>query len=120
MPSTTGGRSGSETGAAYFGPTCACTWGGRDCSKLAANMDWQVAAVERALQSVALDAMTPITPVLCFIEGDWPLFRPPESYRGVRLEGTRSIRELITSTQVLDGPAIDRLSRILATAFPPK
>ena len=38
----------------------------------------------------------------------------------VRLEGTGSIRKLGTSEQVLDGIAIDRLSRILGTAFPLK
>ncbi len=94
--------------------------GRRDCSELAENMGWQVAAVERALQSAALEVMPPITPVLCFVEGEWPLFRPPESYRGVRLEGKRSIRELITHGQVLDGAAIERLIRVLATAFPPR
>ena len=94
--------------------------GHRDCSHLAENMGWQVAAVERALQSAALDAVPPITPVLCFVEGEWPWFRPPDTFRCVRLEGTRSIRELITHRQVLDGAAIGRLTRILATAFPPK
>jgi hypothetical protein len=38
----------------------------------------------------------------------------------VRLEGTGSIRKLGTSEQVLDGIAIDRLSRMLGTTFPPK
>jgi len=35
--------------------------------------------------------------VLCFVDGDWPLFRPPSSFRGVRLEGSRSIRSLLTA-----------------------
>ena len=94
--------------------------GRRDCSKLATEMDWQVATVERALASAALAVIPPIIPVLCFVDGEWPLLRPPESFRGVRLEGTRSIRKLITSTQLLDGATIARLARILATAFPPK
>ncbi len=46
--------------------------------------------------------------------------RPPDAYRGFRLEGTRSIRELITHRQVLNGAAIERLARMLAAAFPPK
>lgn len=94
--------------------------GHRDCSHLAENMGWQVAAVERVLRSATLEVIPPITPVLCFVDGEWPWFRPPESYRGVRLEGTRSIRELITHSQVLNGAAIERLARILAAAFPPK
>jgi hypothetical protein len=92
--------------------------GRRDCSKLAANMGWQVEAVERALRTVPVDPLPPIVPVLCFVDGEWPLLSPPDSYAGVRLEGVRSIRKLITSTQVLDHPAIDRLTRVLAGAFP--
>ncbi len=91
-----------------------------DCSRLAENMGWQVAAVEGVLRSAELEVIPPITPVLCFVDGEWPLFRPPESYRGVRLESERSIRELVAREQVLDGAAVDRLARILATAFPPK
>ncbi len=94
--------------------------GGRDHSKLAEAMAWQVTAVERALQAAAREAMPPITPVLCFIKGDLPWFRPPDSYRGVRLESERSIRTLVTGAQVLDGAAVERLARILATAFPPR
>lgn len=94
--------------------------GDHDCSKLADNMGWQVATVERVLGSAGLEVMPPITPVLCFVDGEWPWFRPPESYHGVRLEGTRSIRDLITATQVLDGAAIERLTRILAAGFPAK
>ena len=37
--------------------------GGRDCSHLAENMCWQVAAVERALGSAGLEAVPPILPV---------------------------------------------------------
>jgi hypothetical protein len=94
--------------------------GRRDCSQLAEHMGWQVAAVERALAAVDPNAMPPITPVLCFVKGEWPLLQPPDSYRGVRLEGTRSIRKLLTATELLDSSAVERLSRVLASAFPPK
>jgi hypothetical protein len=91
--------------------------GGRDCSHLAENMAWQVAAVERALRSVGADPIPAVTPVLCFVRGEWPLLSP-HSHRGVRLEGTRSIKKLVTSTRILDSLAIDRLTRGLATALP--
>jgi hypothetical protein len=94
--------------------------GRRDCSKLAENMGWQVEAVERALRSVPVDPMPPITPVLCFVDGEWPLFSPPDSYRGVRLEGANSIRKLVTSSRALDDSKIQRLASLLSTAFPPK
>ena len=94
--------------------------GDRDCSGLAENMSWQVGAVERALRSAAVERMPPITPVLCFVRGEWPLLAPPDAYRGVRLEGTRSIAKLVTRERVLDEAAIEHLIRILATAFPLK
>jgi hypothetical protein len=94
--------------------------GSRDCSKLAANMGWQVEAVERALRTVPVDPMPPIIPVLCFVDGEWPWFRPPDTYAGVRLEGARSIQKLVTASQVLDSAGIDRLARVLAGAFPPR
>lgn len=94
--------------------------GRRDCSKLADNMAWQVEAVQHVLGSRGVDAMPPITPVLCFVRGDWPLFSPPNSFRGVRLEGTRSIKGLLANPQVLDAAAIDQLSRVLAAALPPR
>jgi hypothetical protein len=94
--------------------------GRRDCSHLADNMAWQLEAVERALRSADASPMPPITPVLCFVRGDWPLLSPPDSYRGVGLEGTRSIKKLVSSARALDSSAIDRLTRVLATAFPAK
>jgi len=91
--------------------------GGRDRSKLSEGMARQVAAVRTALAEADTDE--PVTPVLCFIRGDWPLLRPPTSYRGVRLEGTHSIRKLLTAKRDLDDSEIDRLARILSTALPP-
>src|ERR1035437_606865 len=92
--------------------------GGRDCSSLAEKMGWQVKAVETLLASV--EVIMPVTPVLCFIDDDWPLLFRPESYRGVRLESPKSLRKLITATPDLDAVAIDKLARILATGFPAK
>ena len=65
-------------------------------------------------------AAPPMTPVLCFIDGDWPLLFPPSEYKGVRLEGPISLQQLMTKAQVLDAAAIDALARTLAVAFPPK
>jgi hypothetical protein len=94
--------------------------GRRDCSRLAENMGWQVEAVERALQSVPVEPLPPITPVLCFVDGEWPLLRPPDSFRGVRLESERSIRKLVKGRQVLEQTTIEWLTRLLAEALPPK
>jgi hypothetical protein len=92
--------------------------GGRDCSHLADNMGWQVQAVETLLASV--EVAMPVTPVLCFIDAEWPLLFPPDSFRGVLLEDPRSLRKRIAATQSLDAVAMDQLARILAIGFLPK
>jgi hypothetical protein len=92
--------------------------GGRDCSHLAENMGWQVKAVETLLGSVGCPVA--ITPVLCFLEVEWPLLFATESFHGVRLASSRSLRKLVTRTQALDASEIDKLARILATGFPAK
>src|SRR5205807_2064796 len=95
--------------------------GSRDCSELAENMSWQVTAVRNALNSGAVvQQAVPVEPVLCFVDGEWPLFRPPESYKGVRLEGKRSIKKLVSREHMLDTPQIEQISRTLALAFPRK
>jgi len=92
--------------------------GGRDCSRLADNMGWQVQAVETLLKSVGRTA--PVTPVLCFLGVEWPFLFRPDSFRDVRLEGPRSLRKLITRTQVLEAGQMEELARLLATGFPAK
>jgi hypothetical protein len=94
--------------------------GGRDCSKLADGLRWQVEAVASALLGAEIDPLPSVTPVLCFIDGDWPLLFPPSEYNGVRLEGVRSLRKLLMAKPALDQPAIDALARSLGAVFPPK
>ena len=95
--------------------------GSRDCSALATNMAWQVSAVREALESTGPELHgVQVTPVLCFVDGEWPVLLPPESYMGVRLEGKRSIKKLVSGSGVLNRDKIDRIGRILAVAFPAK
>jgi hypothetical protein len=94
--------------------------GRRDCSHLALNLGWQVKAVEIALMSAQFDSLPPIKPVLCFVDGEWPLLSPPKEFLGVRLEGTTSLRKLVTAKQHLDALAIQQLSALLANALPSK
>jgi hypothetical protein len=65
-------------------------------------------------------AVDPLPPVLCFIDGEWPLFSAPDEYAGVRLEGTGLIRKLVAAPPVLDPTLIDRLARLLRAALPAK
>ena len=93
--------------------------GGRDRSELASKLDWQVDAVGSALQSAGIDPMPSITPVLCFIDGDWPMHGADE-FEGVRLESERSIRRLVTRTGELDASRIEEIARTIASALPAK
>ena len=93
--------------------------GRRDCSALADKMGWQVAAVQSALQAAGVEPLPPITPVLCFIDGDWPLISSPDVFRGVRLEGPKSLRKRLVG-EALGEAAVARLARILSTALPPR
>jgi hypothetical protein len=92
--------------------------GGRDCSKLADNMGWQVSAVEELLASVGEKLV--VAPALCFLGVQWPLLFRPREFRGVRLESPKSLAKLTNSVQALDAGEIDRLARILANGFPAK
>ncbi len=102
-----------------FRPDARLYVGGRDRSRLADDMAWQIAAVRTVLAS-GREAFRRVSvePVLCFVDGEWPLFFPPNSFRGIHLEGTRSIKALITRTAILDHVDVDGLSRILASGLP--
>ncbi len=94
--------------------------GSRDCSPLAENMAWQVTAVRDVLDSIPDARSISVQAVLCFVDGEWPLIRPPESYKGVHLEGLRSIKKLLAEPGPLDADRIARIDRTLSIAFPSK
>ena len=104
----------------FWRPDPRLTVGRRDKSKLAVDMAWQVDAVKAALDAAGIDPPPPVTPVLCFVDGRWPWFRPPDEYAGVRLESELSIRDLFTASEALDPPTLVRVTRALALALPPK
>lgn len=94
--------------------------GRRDKTSYIEGFDWQIAAVKTALEVGGIEPLPSITPVLCFINGDWPFFRAPERYGDVRIEGPRSIKKLLTASTVLDTDGIDRIARVLAAQLPAK
>jgi hypothetical protein len=104
----------------FLRPDWRLTVGRRDKSKLAHAMGWQVAAVEAALRSAGVEPLPSMTPVLCFVDGRWPIFCPPAEFAGVRLESERSIKALFTKRAELDTGEIERLSALLARELPAK
>jgi hypothetical protein len=104
----------------WFRTDVRLTVGRRNKSHLARNMSWQVEALGLALDSAGVGQLVPLTPVLCFVDGSWPRFKPPNVFEGVLLESERSIVPLFTASDTLDDATIDRIGRALAAAFPPK
>jgi Nuclease-related domain len=96
------------------------TIGGRDCSAMADGMGWQVDAVVAALRRHEIKPTPPVVPVLCFLHVEWPLIRAPGLFRGVQLEGPRSLARLITARTELSTDQADNLAVVLAIALPPK
>ncbi|HEY3545486.1 MAG TPA: nuclease-related domain-containing protein [Propionicimonas sp.] len=104
----------------FFRTDYRLTVAGRDCSPMADKMGWQVDAVQSVFESRGIDPMPSITPVLCFLNVEWPLLGAPESFRGVRLESHRSIKRLITKSVLVTEPQSDHLLALLAESLPPK
>ena len=74
--------------------------GRRDVTALATKMSKQVDAVRNALAGLPEAAGVPITPVLAFVDAQWPLFFTPDEYEGVLIEGEGSTGRLVSR----DGP----------------
>ena len=58
--------------------------------------------------------------MLCFLEVEWPLFRAPDSFRGVRVESARSLARVVASTTVLTVVQADELAALLSERLPAK
>jgi hypothetical protein len=104
----------------FLRPDWRLTVGRRDRSKLARAMTWQVEVVTTVLTEAAIDPLPPVTPVLCFVNGRWPIFRPPDEFEGVLLESERSLARRLTQPALLDLEVIDRLAHVIATELPAK
>jgi hypothetical protein len=76
---------------------------GRDKTKLAAGLGWQVEAVRSALGELHVR----VQPVLCFASSDWGLFARPFRDDGVLGRGRRSW----PTSSPSPGPSVPRTSR---------
>ena len=93
---------------------------GRDRSKLADGLGWQLTAVRGALGAIEVHPLPPVTPVLCFIGARWPLFQPPNEFEGVRLESPATLKRLLREPQALGEEAIEAVAWTLSEALPAK
>jgi hypothetical protein len=98
-----------DAGGLFRGPDLRLFVGPRDCTRLASAMAWQVAAVTKALDG----NRTPVRPVLCFIDAEWPLFGGPREFQGVLIETDRSLRRRITEAGELDAEGVRQAAMVL-------
>jgi hypothetical protein len=90
---------------------------GRDQTRLANAMGWQVEAVQTVLTNAGLSSV-PVHSALCFTDSDWGLFAKPFQIDGVWVTWAKKLVEMVLCPTELRVTDFDRLAQILATALP--
>ncbi len=90
--------------------------GGRDRTKIAEGLGWQVLAVAKVLK----DTNTPIHPALLFVGSEWGLFAKPFQQSGALVAPPKKLEALIAAPGPLSGSVIDGVARTLARELPAK
>ncbi len=89
--------------------------GGRDKTKLAAGLDWQVEAVRAALG----DLEVPIHPALCFTSSEWGWFARPFRHKGVLVTWPSRLAEMIAEPGPLGPEEVEEVAQRLGSAPKP-
>lgn len=89
---------------------------GRDKTKLAENLRWQIDAVEVARGELE----TPISAALCFVEADWKLFAKPFQLDGVWITWPAKLVDMISAAGPLSSRQVQEIASRIASALPPE
>jgi hypothetical protein len=92
--------------------------GGRDRTKLADGVRWQVTEVRECLTQAGVGDDVPVRGMLCFIEGDWPLIGGSFAIDGIDVLWPKKIRKMITASGPITDDQLQVLHRQLAAGFP--
>jgi hypothetical protein len=103
-----------DVGGLFSGRDLRLFVGSQDRTRLAVGMAWQVAATEAALG----EAEIPVSPVLCFIDAEWPLLGGPREFGGVLIESERSLKRRVARAGDLDLEEVRETAMVLAQALP--
>ncbi len=90
--------------------------GRRDQTRLVGGMAKQVVAVRAVLGSAL--AGVPLTQVICFVSGDFPLFARPLRFGDVHVLSPRALAKLLRAQGSLTSAEISQIERKLALALP--
>jgi hypothetical protein len=91
--------------------------GSRDQTRLVDKMAAQVLSVDAALRGIPQPTLS--TPVLCFVDGDWPAFSKTLELDGVRITWPRALVKLLRRPGLLTASHIFAIRDRLALSLPP-
>jgi hypothetical protein len=111
-----GGRVELHEGASGLKPKDRLLVAGHDRTRLAAALVKKVAAVRRALG----DPPLPVHGVLCFIDGDWPLWAKPIEMRGVTVMWPKELERRVARLGRASPDAIAAVGRQLSDVTRPR
>ena len=103
-----------DVGGLFRGRDLRLFVGRRDRTDLAVGMARQVEATKAALGG----AVIPVSPVLCFIDVEWPLLSRPREFRGVLIDDDRSLKRRVARRGELDLEEVRDTAMVLAQALP--
>ena len=89
---------------------------GRDRTRLADRLTKKSVGVRRALGGLVV----PVHAVLCFVDGDWPLWAKPIELRGATVMWPKELERRAKQLGKLDGAAIRDIAARLQHSLPPR
>jgi hypothetical protein len=89
--------------------------GGRDRTKVATGLGWQVTAVRQALG----DLDVPVHPAVCFTSSEWGLFAKPFHHDGVLITWASKLAEIVAKAGDLGPEEIERVAARLGERLRP-
>ena len=92
--------------------------GGRDKTTLVDGVITQAARVQRVVRGVGLGHV-PMRAMLCFVDARWPLAGRAFTVQGIDVVWPQRAAEMLTMPGWVDEGTRQRLSTVLASAFPP-
>ena len=98
----------------WFKPDIRLYVGGRDRTRIADGLAWQIAAVSTALEETDV----PVHAALCFVEADWKLFAKPFHQGDVWVTWARKLADLIAAPGPLTRTVVGSIAERLAIALP--
>lgn len=101
-----------------FRPDWQLRVGGRNTSKLAAGLQWQISQVTQVLEAADTAPKPSVRGMLCFVGADWSWFAKPFVFEDI------AVAWPLAAVDILSRPAdsagdVPVLARLLGRAFPP-